>query len=305
MSKRLGSATKVIVTLFLSLFVTSFATAITAYATPQPWAQETNHIEYWQNLGYGTCQKVDYPEDTEDTSYALPAPAAGTYWSLLVVKAGSEFNQVYENPEVGVEYDAPVNDRNNKPREISHIIYCYKSLAKVTATAPYATNPTCEQAGSLVIPATDHVTWTGGANGDGAGTYGLTATADTGYAIDGQFEWTVTVLPQLSGDDCQQPCDNCECNETCEEPCDTCECAQDCELEEQPTDNQPPVTPGGGQVLGESATVPPTTGNILSSSTNIPNTLPATGPTNPLVNWLPLAAGLITYLIARRKTAKN
>jgi LPXTG-motif cell wall-anchored protein len=74
----------------------------------------------------------------------------------------------------------------------------------VQVAAPSAGAPTCNAAGRLVIPLTEHVTWKGGADGDGPGTYRLRAKADPGYVIDGQRKWTITVEPQLTGAQCAQ-----------------------------------------------------------------------------------------------------
>jgi hypothetical protein len=90
--------------------------------------------------------------------------------------------------------------------------------------------------------------------------------------------------------------DKCPCDHD-EEPCDSCECTDTCEEE--------PTNPGngGGQVLGDS------TGHTSSTSTNVPNVLPAILPNtgSPLAvnTLLPLAGGFLTYLVIRRKTARK
>jgi LPXTG-motif cell wall-anchored protein len=59
-----------------------------------------------------------------------------------------------------------------------------------------------------------------------------------------------------------------------------------------------------GQVLGDSTPVPPTTGHILSTNTNVPNTLPNTGA--PATNaWLTIVAAVITFLAVHEITRKK
>ena len=73
---------------------------------------------------------------------------------------------------------------------------------RIVVAAPSASAATCDVAGRLVIPLTEHVTWKGGVDGDGPGTYRLRAKADAGYVIDGERKWTVTVEPQRTGPQC-------------------------------------------------------------------------------------------------------
>ena len=74
----------------------------------------------------------------------------------------------------------------------------------VTPTAPTATAPTCDADGALVVPAdTASVTYASTPSGTGPGDYTVTATATTGYVLEGTASWSITVLPTLTGDVCR------------------------------------------------------------------------------------------------------
>lgn len=101
--------------------------------------------------------------------------------------------------------DAPVFVENQNQVTASMDAACVTQYGTVSvAIAPSATEPTCETDGELIVPVTEHVSWTGGVSGDGPGTYNLTAVADTGYTLTGQSQWTVNVLPQLVGEECEE-----------------------------------------------------------------------------------------------------
>jgi hypothetical protein len=83
----------------------------------------------------------------------------------------------------------------------------------VTPVAPSVTPPTCEAAGTLVIPEVEGVIYTvepayvAGDTGD----FTVTATADEGFVLDGEAEFTLTVLPRLTDCGTGGPIDlNCE-----------------------------------------------------------------------------------------------
>lgn len=196
MRKAFSSTAKIIVALFLSLFMTNFLPVMTAHAAQDAgFDPATNHVEYWQALGYGTCKKIENPGGT---SYTLAAPAAGTFWSLLVVKAGQE-NKVYENPQAGVAYDAPL-DKHGKPRDVSHVIFCYKPQPKVEVTpvAPTHKDPCGIAQDTYTIPAKTGVIYKVNGTVTVAGTYDatsnvvVTAEAEAGYTLVGDKTWTLT-----------------------------------------------------------------------------------------------------------------
>lgn len=112
-------------------------------ATAQPSNANLNHPSYYEGLGYGTCIKTEDPGDP----YVLPPPPAGTYWTLLVLKAGSaasndDWNTLVENPTPG-PYVHPSG------KDLSHIIRCYKpgsppSSTTTTTTSTSIPGPGCD-----------------------------------------------------------------------------------------------------------------------------------------------------------------
>ena len=104
-----------------------------------------------------------------------------------------------------LENDQPVFAHDQKDVTRAMDAACATQYGNVSVTtAPNATDPTCDADGQLVVPTITHITWTGGANGDGPGTYTLVAVADTGYTLTGQSQWTVEVLPQLAAEECDE-----------------------------------------------------------------------------------------------------
>jgi hypothetical protein len=79
-------------------------------------------------------------------------------------------------------------------------------LVTVQADPPYATDNSCNNAGSLVLPsvAGDGYHWTGD-TADTPGAHTVTAVADAGYVLTGQVTWTVNVESAGQGLDCQEP----------------------------------------------------------------------------------------------------
>jgi hypothetical protein len=67
----------------------------------------------------------------------------------------------------------------------------------VITTAPHAEPATCTAGGTLVVPAQDHIVWTGGTDGAGSGDYTVVATIAPGdaasYSLGGQTSWHVIV----------------------------------------------------------------------------------------------------------------
>lgn len=67
------------------------------------------------------------------------------------------------------------------------------------SASPSFTPPTCTAGGTLTLPPVTGVTWTGGRQGDGPGTYTVVAVPDFGITIDGQSTFPITVPgPDLS-----------------------------------------------------------------------------------------------------------
>lgn len=174
---------------------------LVAAAGPAAWATppvNTNHEDYWETLPGEVCDK----QEPVSTPFVITTAAgAGLVYSKLVLKAASGENEnfVINSPQVGVGYTHP-NGHN-----ISHIILCKIPAPDepvVITVAPSATAPSCEAAGTLVVPVTPNVTWTGGTNGAGPGSYTLVATPATGFYISGQSSFPVTVLGQLDEAEC-------------------------------------------------------------------------------------------------------
>lgn len=70
-------------------------------------------------------------------------------------------------------------------------------------TAPSATQPTCTTDGHLVIPTQTGVVFSGGANGDGPGSYTISASAAPGYTLTGNpGPWPITVQSKLTDSSC-------------------------------------------------------------------------------------------------------
>ncbi|MCU1369043.1 MAG: hypothetical protein JWO77_237 [Ilumatobacteraceae bacterium] len=118
------------------LTVLAAATVVLAVAPSPAAADDKNQPSYWSGIGYGTCVKQEAP----GTPYTLAAPPAGTTWSMLVVKAGSESST--NDPHA--EYPNPVPGPYFHPsgKAISHIILCSRgggsggSTTTTTTTTP-------------------------------------------------------------------------------------------------------------------------------------------------------------------------
>ncbi|KAA6431345.1 hypothetical protein FQ330_11325 [Agrococcus sediminis] len=90
--------------------------AAPAQAAPPPHA-EMNHESYWENLGYGDCEKMEFDDGVG--SFTLPEPPAGQQYTLLVLKAGSGAgaNDV-------IPWPAPGTYWHSSDKDLSHVIYC-------------------------------------------------------------------------------------------------------------------------------------------------------------------------------------
>lgn len=100
---------------------------------------------------------------------------------------------------------------NNKYFNQDNLAINYKNCQRdtpVTVTAePSATQPTCSADGRLVLPTPPTgMTWEGGTDGDGPGTYTIIAKVAEGYTLgDGKKQWVIQVLPKGTGMDCGPP----------------------------------------------------------------------------------------------------
>lgn len=177
------------------------ATPAMAYSAAQPpTGVDANHEENWEWAPGEVCIKDDNSRTTP--SYTVVAPPAGTVYSKIILKAGgvsNDPNTVFTDPQVG----AVLITKSIK--NISHIIFCTIPTPPTAVTveaAPSFTPATCDAGGTLVVPAQAGIVWTGGADGDGPGTYTLHAAAATGYVLSGQQVFTVSVPPMKSAEEC-------------------------------------------------------------------------------------------------------
>ena len=92
-----------------------------------PWSEVTNSAAWWEDV-YGptihvpaetnwSCEKVDNDAD-EPGGYTLGSPPEDSVWRLLVVKAGSEINDLIWDPVVGETYEHSLQGG------WSHVILC-------------------------------------------------------------------------------------------------------------------------------------------------------------------------------------
>lgn len=97
------------------------------------WTQENNHADFWET--YTGHEMVCY--DGESRSHGSvtgngltvtleefdPEWTTGDHWELLVIKAGSDWNDVIVHPEAGVAYASPPNASGNQA-QVSHWFVC-------------------------------------------------------------------------------------------------------------------------------------------------------------------------------------
>lgn len=108
-----------------SLAVALVATAVltasaTASAAAPPQHAALNHTGYWESFTYedDTCTKTELGDGV--SQYQLAPPAAGTHYTLLVLKAGSgaSASEVFDNPTWRVPY------WHSTGKDLSHVIVC-------------------------------------------------------------------------------------------------------------------------------------------------------------------------------------
>ncbi|WP_421119270.1 hypothetical protein ACE2AJ_18185 [Aquihabitans daechungensis] len=140
-------------------------------------AEDKNHPSYWEGIGYGTCVKVEAP----GTPYTLDAAPAGSAWSMLVVKAGSESST--NDPHA--EYPNPVPGSYYHPsgKAISHIIKCSRGGSSGSTTTSTTAPDGCGtytprqlSANKASVEPGDSVTITGVAGGNDTLTFTIGGT---------------------------------------------------------------------------------------------------------------------------------
>ena len=173
---------------------------------------DLNHPSYYEGLGYGTCVKTD----PVSTPYTLGAPPAGSYWRLLVLKAGSAASN--DDWNTMLDYPQPGSFSHPSGKQISHIIKCSKPGSPPGSTTTTAGPTTTAAGGSCtgytptqlaVSPQTiqpgDTVTVTGvatpGANVTATAIKGSTSinmgsdTSDAGGQFSITYEFATNVSP--------------------------------------------------------------------------------------------------------------
>jgi hypothetical protein len=87
-----------------------------------PDSSAANNADYWEDWGLSqhgeddwTCVKV---EPGDDDPFVVGSPPSGEVWRLLVVKAGSDVNDLYWSPLPGEEYEHSIQGG------WSHVILC-------------------------------------------------------------------------------------------------------------------------------------------------------------------------------------
>ena len=86
---------------------------------------EENKVEYWCEDGNG----IKY--EPVDTPFIVPAPPAGTTWTLIVLKAGTT-NETESYPVSGQEFSHSLHDN-------SHVILCWEETPSDTTTTTQET----------------------------------------------------------------------------------------------------------------------------------------------------------------------
>ena len=99
--------------------------------SPDSWeaSSEANNANFWVSWGANThgeddweCTK-DETGDEDGEAYVLEqAPPTGSFWRLLVVKTGSEVNDLHWNPELGQSFP------HSKKPGWSHVILCSRPI---------------------------------------------------------------------------------------------------------------------------------------------------------------------------------
>lgn len=117
-----------------------------------PWSAPTNQPSYWEDYGphdnaqcYSHSGNSDHGSITDGgktvTLNAFNVAAwPGDHWELLVVKGGSDWNNVIVHPTAGVAYGSPLNS-GGQQSDVSHWIVC-KGDAPFDWNWEYAA-PTC------------------------------------------------------------------------------------------------------------------------------------------------------------------
>ena len=95
-------------------------------------AVATNDISEANKVGYWCEDGIKY--EPVETPFIVPAPPAGTTWTLLVLKGGTT-NETVDYPVVGQGYSHSAHDN-------SHVILCWEEPSDTTTTSTSAVTTT-------------------------------------------------------------------------------------------------------------------------------------------------------------------
>ncbi len=169
----------------------------------------------------GTKQQVNAYVDLWEAGG--PTPKLSDYVLTITPKSGAQFKVSIPQANIDsgilafeyssgwtgswtVEWVQYNSSYFNQDRNAGSFLHCQKDIPVVITTVPSATAPTCDADGTLVLPNTADITWSGGSNGDGPGAYTIVATPASGYTLSGaQDTWVIQVLPKGTDLSCGPP----------------------------------------------------------------------------------------------------
>lgn len=186
-------------------------------ATPKPGYVVPNNAATSFSWSYGAAADCRSTVGADAPSVAQPAcTGPGTSSDLVVTLATTPAGVSYAYDESTGVVTATVTDAGKKFAatlgadwvRVSDTVATFQvtrvpagaCLVTVSASAPSATDPSCELPGHLVLPSSagDGYSWTGETT-DAPGDHVVTAVADAGHQLTGQTEWTVHVAAAGEG----------------------------------------------------------------------------------------------------------
>ena len=108
---------------------------VAAPAFSQTYEDQTTDISEANKVSYWCEDGIKY--EPVDTPFIVPAPPAGTTWTLIVLKGGTT-NETHANPTSGQSYSHSAHDN-------SHVILCWEGEATTDSTVPDSTTTTAPE----------------------------------------------------------------------------------------------------------------------------------------------------------------
>ena len=111
-----------------------------------------NQPSFWENYGATTHQEDDWvcvkDDEGSEGAFVLGNPPVGSVWRLLVVKTGSDTNDLFWNPISGNSYE------HRQQGGWSHVIFCSRPITEPTTptTVPEVTTTVPEVTTTTTIP---------------------------------------------------------------------------------------------------------------------------------------------------------